>query len=199
MTLHIPQSAVFLLTIIPPEVIQKEIVGAFHTVFPGIIALFIGLMIGRNNVPNNFSGSHFALRNNSFIMIIVGLMLLKIFVQTSMDIGLPSVEPKGLPIPFLVGFLDMVTRPGLLAIVNLYFYTVLRLREHKGLLIALSLMLINVLLSVRVGWKSELVIQGFLMAYYLFAVYDTMPKARRRLIAMVTLLSIVSMLVLIPS
>lgn len=125
-------------------------------------------------------------------------MSLKLFVQTFMGIGVPGVRPDGLPIPFLVGFLDMLTRPGLFSIVNLYFYTVLRFREHKGLLIALFLMFINVLLALRVGWKTELVLQAFLMAYYLFDLYDSMPKARRRLITMLTLISIVAMLVLYP-
>lgn len=198
LTLHNPQSAVFLLTFIRPEIIQSEISGAFQTVFPGIIALFIGILIGRNNFPRNASSTNFVLRHNFFIITILSLMLLKIFVQTSMDIGLPGVRPKGLPIPFLVGFLDMLTRPGLFAIVNLYFYTVLRFKEEKGLLIALSLMLINALLAVRVGWKSELALQGFLMAFYLIGLYDSMSKARRRLIAMLTLVSMVSMFVLYP-
>lgn len=197
-TIHNPQSAVFLLTFTRPEVIQNEIVAAFYTAFPGIFALFTGLLIGRNYFSSNSSNDNYVLRHNFFILIIVGIMFVKVFVQIFMGIGIPGSEPKGLPIPFLVGFLDMLTRPGLFAIVNLYFYTVLRFRENKGLWMALFLMFINVLLALRVGWKTELVLQGFLTAYYLFDLYGSIPKARRRLLATLTLISIVAMLALYP-
>ena len=196
-TLHDPQSSDFLLTFFRPEVIQKEIVAAFYTVFPGIIALFTGLLIGRNNFSSNFSSSNYVLRHSFFIIIIVGLMLLKVFVQ-AMGIGMPGITPEALPIPFLVGFLAWLTRSALFAIVNLYFYSVLRFGDHKGLLIALSLLFINILIALRVGWKTELVLQGLLMAYYILDTYDDMSTARRRLIYLITLLSIVGMLILYP-
>ncbi len=197
-TLHNPQSATFLVKFLRPEVIQYEITAAFYSVFPGIIALLTGLLIGRKKFTNNVSNGIYALRHHLFIITIVGIMLLKILIQTYLGIGIPGVRPEAFPIPFVVGFLEMLTRPGLFAIVNLYFYSIVRLREHKGLFIALFLILTNVLLSLRVGYKTELVLQGFLMGYYLFDLYDSMPKARRRLIAILTLLSIVTMLTLYP-
>lgn len=198
MTLHNPQSAEFLLEFFRPGVIQNELLPAFYTVFPGIIALFAGLLIGRNIIPNNFSTSNYVLRHNFFISIILCLIFLKVFIQTFWEIGLPGVSPQALPIPFLVGFLELLTRPTLFAIVNLYFYSVLRLKERKGILIAVSLLLINVLLALRVGYKTELALQGFLIAYYMLDVHDLLSKTRRRLISILTLLSIVSLITLYP-
>ncbi len=200
LTLLNPQSAVFLLEFLRPEVIQNEIVDAFHTVFPGLIALLAGFLIGRNNIHANYSSTHYVLRHKFFIAIITCLMLLKIFIQTFLDIGLPGITPKELPIPFLVGFLALITRTTLFAIVNLYFYSVLRLGEHKKILIATSLLIINILLALRVGWKFELALQGFLIAYYILDpnVYKSMAKTQRRLISLLTLLCIISMITLYP-
>jgi hypothetical protein len=44
-------------------------------------------------------------------------------------------------------------------------------------------MLLNIILAVRVGWKSELVIQGLIIAFYLVDVYRYMTPQRRRFVA----------------
>lgn len=164
--------------------VRREIVGAFYTVIPGIFALFLGFLAGGKNFSRHREVP-MRLRHGWFIAIVIGLMLLKIFVQLVLDIGLPGVRPRMTSVPFLVGLLDMLTRPVLFATVNLYFYCVLRLNERRGLLIGLSLMLLNLLLAVRVGWKGELVIQGLLIAFYLVDVYEHMERGRRRVVAIV--------------
>ena len=67
----------------------------------------------------------------------------------------------------------------LFALINLYFYCVLRLNERGVFLVGLCLMLINLLLAVRVGWKGELVIQGVIIALYLTDVQIGGPHRRR--------------------
>jgi hypothetical protein len=44
-------------------------------------------------------------------------------------------------------------------------------------------MLLNIALAVRVGWKGELVIQGFIIAFYLGDAYQYMAPQRRRFLA----------------
>ena len=190
--IHDPMSSWVSYYFFQEKIVQNEISGAFYTVFPGIIALFVGFLTGRNNIPNEMSRDKYVLRHHYFISIIGCLMLLKIFVQTFWDIGLPGVRPQGLPIPFLNGLLDMLTRPVLFATVNLYFYCVLRFRERRGLLIAVSLLLINILLAVRVGWKSELVLQGVFVIYYVFDLYEYLPQKRRRFVAITSILIMIA-------
>jgi hypothetical protein len=191
--IHDPMSSWVSYYFFQAKTVQNEISGAFYTVFPGIIALFLGFLAGRNNIPNEMSRDKYVLRHHYFISIIVCLMLLKIFIQTFWDIGLPGVRPQApLPIPFLTGLLDMLTRPVLFAIVNVYFYCVLRFRERRGLLIAVSLLLINILLALRVGWKSELVLQGVLVIYYVFDLYEYLPKKRRRFVAITSILIMIA-------
>jgi hypothetical protein len=175
-----------------PRVVQQEISGAFYTVFPGIIALFVGFMTGPNSLRNEMERTGYVLRHHYFISIIVCLMLIKILVQTFWDIGLPGVRPPALPIPFLAGILDMLTRPVLFAVVNLYFYCVLRFRERRGLLIAVGLLLVNIGLSVRVGWKSELVLQGVFVIYYVFDLYEFLPRQRRRFVTVTSILILIA-------
>lgn len=190
--IHDPMSSWVSYEFFQARIVQNEISGAFYTVFPGIIALFVGFLTGRNNIPNELSTDKYVLKHHYFISIIVCLMLFKIFVQTFWDIGLPGVRPQVLPIPFLTGLLDMLTRPVLFAIVNLYLYCVLRFRERRGLLIALSLLLINILLAVRVGWKSELVLQGVFVIYYVFDLYEYLPQKRRRFVAITSILIMIA-------
>jgi len=171
--------------------VRREIVGAFYTVIPGIIALFVGFLIGGKSRSLGREGQ-VVLRHSYFIAIILGLMLLKILVQTYLNIGLPGVKPQMVGVPFLSGLLDMLTRPVLFALVNLYFYCVLRLNERRGLIIGLFLLLVNILLAVRVGWKGELVIQGVIIAFYLADVYSYLEPKRRRFVAIAALVVIVA-------
>ena len=68
---------------------RREISDAFYTVIPGIMALFLGFLVGGMRVSYN-SDKNLVLRHGYFLAIIVGLLLLKIFVQTFLDIGLPG-------------------------------------------------------------------------------------------------------------
>lgn len=171
--------------------VRREIVGAFYTVIPGIIALFLGFLIGGKSRSWDRDGK-VVLRHSYFIAIILALMFLKLFVQTFLDIGLPGVKPQMVGVPLIAGLLDLLSRPTLFVIVNLYFYCVLRLNERRGLLLGLCLILVNVLLAVRVGWKSELVIQGLIIGFYLVDVYGHMEPRRRRFVGIAAIVIMVA-------
>lgn len=189
--LHDPMASWVSHQLFEANVVQREISDAFYTVVPGIIALFFGFLIGGKSRSLD-RGGKVVLRHSYFIAIILGLMLLKILVQTYLNIGLPGVKPQMVGVPFLSGLLDMLTRPVLFALVNLYFYCVLRLNERRGLIIGLFLLLLNILLAVRVGWKGELVIQGVIIAFYLADVYSYLEPRRRRFVAIAALVVIVA-------
>jgi len=189
--LHDPMSSWVSHQLFEANVVQREISDAFYTVVPGIIALFLGFLIGGKSRSLN-RGGKVVLRHSYFIAIILALMLLKLFVQTFLDIGLPGVKPQMVGVPLVAGLLDLLTRPTLFALVNLYFYCVLRLNERRGLLLGLCLILLNVLLAVRVGWKSELVIQGLIIGFYLVDVYGYMEPRRRRFVGIAAIVIMVA-------
>jgi len=180
--IHDPMSSWVSHQLFEANIVRREISDAFYTVIPGIIALFLGFLIGGKHISYD-SEEKIVLRHSYFLAIIVGLMLLKVLVQTVFDIGLPGTKPQLVAVPFLAGLLDMLTRPVLFALVNLYFYCVLRMNERKGLLLGFCLLLLNIALAVRVGWKGELVIQGLVIAFYLVDVYRYMAPQRRRFVA----------------
>ncbi|BFU91058.1 MAG: hypothetical protein NTAFB01_22450 [Nitrospira sp.] len=180
--IHDPMSSWVSHQLFEANIVRREISDAFYTVIPGIVALFLGFLIGGKHISYD-SEEKIVLRHSYFIAIILGLMLLKILVQTALDIGLPGIKPRLVAVPFLAGLLDMLTRPVLFALVNLYVYCVLRMNERRGLLLGFCLMLLNIALAVRVGWKGELVIQGLIIAFYLVDVYRYMPSQRRRFVA----------------
>ncbi len=184
----------------PASLIQKEISGSFFTITPGLIALFLGFLIGhkQTSLSRNPGSENYALRQKTFIFIISALMVLKIFNQTVLDIGIPGIRPHVLPIPYLTGILEMLSRPVLFALVNVYFYSVLQLRERRGLQIASLLLLINLLLGLRVGYKSELVFQGLLVFYYIFDLREYLSRSRRRFISIVAIFLVVSTVTLYP-
>jgi hypothetical protein len=189
--LHDPMSSWVSHQLFEANVVQREISDAFYTVVPGIIALFLGFLIGGKG--RSFDrGEKVVLRHSYFIAIILALMLLKLFVQTFLGIGLPGVKPQMVGVPLVAGLLDLLTRPTLFVLVNLYFYCVLRLNERRGLLPGLCLMLVNVLLAVRVGWKSELVIQGLIIGFYLVDVYGHMEPRRRRFVGIAAIVIMVA-------
>lgn len=189
--LHDPMASWVSHQLFEANVVQREISDAFYTVVPGIIALFLGFLIGGKSHSLN-RGGKVVLRHSYFIGIILALMLLKIFVQTFLDIGLPGVKPQIVGVPLVAGLLDLLTRPTLFVLINLYFYCVLRLNERRGLLLGLCLMLFNVLLAVRVGWKSELVIQGLIIGFYLVDVYGYMEPRRRRFVGIAAIVIMVA-------
>lgn len=191
LVIHDPMSSWVSHQLFQANIVKKEIPDAFYTVIPGIIALFLGFLMGTKEISHDRDES-LVLRHRYFLVIILGLMLLKISIQTFLDIGLPGVKPQLVSVPFLTGLLDMLSRPVLFAMVNLYFYCVLRLNEPRGLLLGFCLILINILLAVRVGWKGELVIQGILIAFYLVNAYIYMEPNRRRFVAVAAIAVVVA-------
>jgi len=125
-------------------------------------------------------------------------MILRLFNQIFLDIGLPGVIPKAIPIPYAIGVLELLSRPVLMVLVNLYFFYVIRLSDNKAIWIALSFLLINIVLGLRVGYKSELVIQGLLLIYYLFETLKYMSQNNRRFMKIFTVSLIALMVVLYP-
>ena len=191
LVIHDPMSSWVSHQLFQANIVQKEIAGAFYTVIPGLVALFLGFLIGGASSSRDRE-ERVVLRHGYFVTIILGLMLLKIVLQNFWGIGLPGVKPGLVSVPFVTGLLDMLSRPVLFAMVNLYFYCVLRLKERRGLFQAFCLILLNILLAVRVGWKGELVVQGVLIAFYLTDVYNYLEPKRRRLVALAAILVMVA-------
>lgn len=191
LVIHDPMSSWVSHQLFHANIVQREIIDAFYTVIPGLVALFFGFLMGGASISRD-NEETLVLRHGYFVAIIVGLMLFKILIQTFLSIGLPGVKPQLISVPVFTGLLDMLSRPVLFAMVNLYFYCVLRLKERRGLLQAFCLILLNILLAVRVGWKGELVIQGVLIAFYLTDVYSYLGPKRRRFVALAAVLVMVA-------
>ncbi|MFK5950445.1 MAG: hypothetical protein QM500_16950 [Methylococcales bacterium] len=181
-----------------PQEVSKEIAGAFIALFPGLLFLFVGFYIINFKFSPRKQYSILKIQHIKFISIIVSLMILRVLIQLFLDIGVPGLKPKPIPIPFAVGTLELLTRPVLLALVNVYFYYVIRFNDKKWIKVALLLCLINIALGLRVGYKSELVLQVLLLMYYLFEVFPYISKANKRFMSVFTASLLVAMIVLYP-
>lgn len=181
-----------------PETVRKEIAGSFLSLMPGLFFFFLGLYYLGINIKRRRQFTAVKINHMIFIVVIVALMALRLFNQVVLDIGVPGVIPKSLPIPYAVGILELLSRPVLMALVNLYFFYVIRLNDNKAMWLALIFLLSNIVLGLRVGYKSELVIQGLLLVYYVFESSKYMSKANLKFIKLFTIFMLVAMVVLYP-
>jgi len=181
-----------------PDDVRAEIAGSFITLFPGLFFLFIGFYSLGFNIKRKQQFHIVKINHMTFMSVIVALMVLRVFNQLVLDIGIPGVKPQAISIPFAVGVLELLTRPVLFALVNLYFFYVVRMNDNKAMMVALVFLLINIVLGLRVGYKSELVLQGLLLIYYLFEVFKYMSKANRKFLSIFTLSMLVIMIVVYP-
>lgn len=180
-----------------PGTVQRELPDAFISVFPGLVGLFAGFyffhrMKWKDREPGTLVPNH-----TGFIVVIAGLMALRVFNQMVLNIGLPGVRPDVITIPFVTGILELLSRPVLLALVNLYFYYALR-SGTRNIWIALLLLTINIILGLRVGYKSELVLQGLLLVYYLLEQASVMARGKRKLVLLFTALLLISTVMIYP-
>lgn len=181
-----------------PATVKNDLPGAFMNIFPGLLLLFTGFYFlhGKNRQIDKYNSMR--INHVFFITLIIGLMALRLFNQLVLNIGLPGVKPNSISIPLVTGVLELLSRPVLMASVNLYLYYVLRLSDKKGIWIALLLAIANIVLGLRVGYKSELVLQGLLLIYYFFEVSPHLSKANRKFISLFTVLLLVSTVVIYP-
>lgn len=181
-----------------PKVVSEEIVDSFFVVFPALVFLLLGLFLLHRTRHKKYSYTITKVSHIKFISVIAFLICLRLFNQEVLDIGIPGVKPTILPVPYLTGILELLSRPVLLAVVNLYFYYVVRMNNKKIIWISLSLLLTNVVLGLRVGYKSELVLQMLLLIYYSFEVYPYLSKTSRKFMVTVTVSMVVVVVLVYP-
>lgn len=180
------------------KVVEQEIADSFLIVFPALPVLLLGMFLFHRSVYKKNNYVITKIYHTRFIVVIVFLMCLRVFSQVFLDIGIPGVKPSVLPVPYLSGVLDLVSRPVLLALVNLYFYYNIRSNSRNKIWISLLLLLVNIILGLRVGYKSELVIQGVLLLYYLIEAYPYLSKINRKFLTTVTATLMLIVVVVYP-
>jgi hypothetical protein len=179
--------------------IRGDLGDAFLSVTPGLLALLIGMAaIGRTRWRSGNGDALPRMRNNVFVSVIVALLFLRLFNQMVLGIGLPGAKSAAFAIPFVGGVLELLSRSVLFALVNMYFYAVLRLKAQRGLLVAITLLLLNVALGLRVGYKSELVLHGVFVLYCIFQLRNQVSPARRRMMSMTAVVIISATVILYP-
>jgi len=195
-TINYPESMWISNILFDAKTVEKDIVGAFISVYPGLLALFIGFVAFHRKLMKKNNGFIKKINHKLFIVIIVFLLVMKLFAQIYLNIGIPNVTPNELPIPYLSGVLSILLKGGLFAFVNLYFYYVIRLNDKKAIWISLFFLIFNIALNLRVGYKSELVLQSILLIYYSFEFFPYVSKSQRKfmLITIVSLLIITTIL-----
>ena len=152
----------------PASVVATEIVEHLLVIFPSFIALFVGLWLGNSLIPSkNFREKAFKIDHRLVVFSIVSLVLLRVISQEVLGIGIPGHRSTFFSVPFITGILDLLTRPGLMAAINLYFYLSLRSNDRKGVYYSIAFMIVNIALGLKVGYKTELVLQMVVLIYYL--------------------------------
>lgn len=184
--------------LVDPKTISDEIMGSFITVLPSIVCLLLALFSFNRKRYVKTEYVITKINHNFFIIVLSLMMCIKIYSQVVLNIGMPGVQPSALPIPYLTGVVSLLSKYVLFAVVNLYFYYVIRLNDRKKLMVALVFVVINVALNLRVGYKGEMVIQGVLMIYYYFDAYRYLSTINRKLILMITISMVVLAIILYP-
>jgi len=184
--------------LVDPNMVAEEIAGSFITVFPSLFCFLLGLFIFHRVRYKKSNYEIVKINHKTFIVVIILLICIKVFSQVVLNIAMPGVTPTVLPIPYLTGILSLISKHVLFAVVNLYFYYVIRLNDRKRVLTPLLFIMINVLLSLRVGYKGEMVIQGLLLIYYYFDAYRYLSKSTRKLIGVVTISMVMFAVIVYP-
>lgn len=184
--------------IFPPDVVQREISSSFVIIAPGLLALSWGIIVGYKGRRRKGSLHHYRINHIMFGLVIIALLTLRLVNQTVFQIGLPGVKPLSLGIPYLTGLLELLSRPVLFAVINLYFYSIIKLNDPKGLWPALLYIFSNIILGVWVGYKSELILQGFFIAYYLFGLRHDLSTKRSSFLYVICFTIVTGAVVLYP-
>jgi len=180
------------------NVVADEITSSFITVFPSLLFLLLGLFLFHRKRYIKSGYVITKINHRMFITVITLIICIKVYSQVVFNIAVPGAIPTVLPIPYLTGILSLLSKHVLFAVVNLYFYYVIRLNDRKKVLLPLVFILINVALSLRVGYKGEMVIQGLLLIYYYFDAYRYLSKSTRKLIGVVTVSMVMFAVIVYP-
>ena len=178
--------------------VLRELPTAWVQVLPGLVALLIGFVFAFTARLKKDDAAAVVPRTLGFSMAILGILVLRVFCQKYLAIGLPGVRPFPLPVPYLVGFLALVTGPVLLAVTNLFFYAALRCRNWTATTIAACFIVTNVYLALRVGYKTELVFEALLLGYFLFAAKQFLSGTQYRLFGLITAAALLSAVMIYP-
>lgn len=196
--LNYPESLWISKGLVDPEVVSEEIAGSFITVLPSLVFFLLGFILFHRKMYVKPDYVITKINHTMFISVIMLIICIKVYTQVVYNIGLPGVRSEVLSIPYLTGIISLLSKHVLFAVVNLYYYYVIRLNDRKKILLPLVFILINVALSLRVGYKGEMVLQGLLLIYYYFDVYRYLSKINQKLIIIVTVSMVIFSMAVFP-
>lgn len=180
------------------DAILRDLPAIWLQVLPGILALLLGFVAAFTARYKDDDAAAVVPRAIGFSLAIASLLVLRVFCQKFLAIGLPGVRPMPLPVPYLVGLLALLVGPVLLAASNLFFYSALRCRNWGATLIAGCFVILNVYLGLRVGYKTELVFEALLIGYFLFAAKRFLSARQYRVFGMFAIISLLAAMTIYP-
>lgn len=152
-----------------------DFVDAFFVASPGLVALVMGMMAPWKVHENGGTVTRMWPSARLFLPA-MGLLLLKVALQLTLDIGKPGVLPKELGIPFLTGILAFMVGFVLVCVVNIYLFLALREGRGKDIRNAAMLVAALVLTDLWVGYKQALVFQVATLLLYLSMLNENKNK-----------------------
>lgn len=128
-------------------------------------------------------------------VVLAALLVLRYLAQAYLKMGIPGVEPVALGVPLIAGSIAILFGMGLMVAINIYLFLALRHGIYRDIILALTLVMANIYLDLRVGLKGGLVFQSFLITYYAVVFRRYLKKGNYRVIvvsAVVLLIALIS-------
>lgn len=150
------------------SVATADFVSAFVVVGPAVV----GAIVGFCAMPDR--GQRFtalAPVNSSFLVFTsLALLIVKLVIQTTLQIGIPGVAPRDLGVPFISGVLAFATGFLLIVVANIGLFDALVGGSSHRIRISLGVVTCAVLSDLWVGYKQALVMEVILVPlYYILA------------------------------
>lgn len=200
LTVYMPETAGIATKVVLLGTIKTDIIRYLGDVMPGLIAMLLAFRF-TPALPTRTRTVTERSKKSSDLLLIYAIMLLlimRLFGQIWLNIGLPGVTPKQLPIPYLTGIIDLTTRSVLFALINIYLMYKLFEGKERKVFLAFVFCLINIALGLRTGYKTELVFQTALIGIYFLQTHQSLSyKLKTRLATFAATLCL-SMLIIYP-
>lgn len=174
--LYLPEAAWVVPNLIDENTLKNSLARSLVISSVGYSVLLLAICTGRDRQAINWKLEPFQVKCTSLVLITCCVLFLKVLGKIFFKLGIPSVEPTYMGVPYLAGALALVVEIGVFILVNVFLFIGIFSRKHSVFLFSLVLAFSNALIDLSFGSKDGIIYQAIVLLVYVFLVLKFSPK-----------------------
>lgn len=161
------------------DVIIATIPDAFYIFISGYIGFLLAFLLVANKTKkeifpknNRFYGKKNENGNFRFfaslIVLLICLLIFKYYINYVRDLGAPGVRGQVFQIPMITGFFTLLVKTGIFTLANYFLFYSIYYNRLFLFILSVIFVLLYVTMETMLGWKSAILYQLFIFAWYYF-------------------------------